>query len=149
MIYVFEPSSILRYRFGFCRCLYSFRCSTLILKYDFRKSIGSFTCFTLIFKFGFYITTCGVAASLSTFCTLIFNFGFYKFSFKLIFCKKISKLGLSSSTLIGKFVIINITSLEPKNFEQSCNCFYTLTHRDDIFKKYYKHQIDILISTCV
>jgi hypothetical protein len=73
------------------------------------------------------------------FCILIFNFGFCKKNFKLVFCKKSSKLDLYSFTFISKYVIINTTSLEPKNFEQSCNCSSTLTLRNDIFRKYYKH----------
>jgi hypothetical protein len=147
MISVSKPSSTLIFRSGFCRCLYSFTCSTLILKYGFCKSSSS-TCFTLIFKFGFYITICWVGVSLYIVCTLNFNFGFYKFSFKLVFCKS-SKLDLSSSTLIRIFVVINTTSLLFKNFEQSCNCSSTLTHRDDILKNYYKNRTNVLISTCV
>jgi hypothetical protein len=130
-----NPFLTLIFRFGFCKCLYSFTCFTLILKYGFYKSTCSFTCFTLIFQSSFYITTCGVGACLSTLCTLIFNFGFYRFFFKVVFCKKSSKLDLSSSILIGRFVVINTTSLEPKNFEQSCNCSSTLSHKDDIVKK--------------
>ncbi len=139
MIYVFKPSSTLIFRFGFCRCICSFTCSISILKYVFCKFNCSSTCFTFIFKFGFYITTCGVGASLSTCCILIFNFGFYKFSFKHVFYKKSFRLYLYSSTLISRYVIIKITSLEPKNFEQSCNFSSTLALRDDILRKYYKH----------
>jgi hypothetical protein len=149
MIYVSKPFSTLIFRFGFCRCICSFTCSILILKYSFYKFTCSSTCFTFIFKFGFYITTCGVGASLSTCCILIFNFGFCKFSFKLVFYKKSFRLDLYSSTLISRYVIINTTSLEPKNFEQSCNCSSILALRDDILRRYYKHWTDVLISTCV
>ncbi len=70
------------------------------------------------------------------FCILIFNFDFYKFSFKPLFYKKSSKLDLYSFILISRYVIINTTSLEFKNFEQRFNCSFILTLRNDILKKY-------------
>jgi hypothetical protein len=139
MIYIFKPFSTLIFRSGFCRCICSFTCFTPISKYSFCKCTCSFTCFTFIFKFGFYITTCGVGASLSTCCILIFNFGFCKLSSKLVFYKKSSRLDQYSSILISKYVIINTTSMEPKNFEQRHNCYFTLALRNDILRKYYKH----------
>jgi hypothetical protein len=69
---------------------------------------------------------------------LIFSFGFYSLSFKHVFWKKSFKFDLSSFTFIGKYVVINIISLEPQNFEHSCNCSFTLALKDDIFKKYWK-----------
>jgi hypothetical protein len=69
---------------------------------------------------------------------LIFSLGFYGLSFKHVFCKMSFKFDLSSFTLIGKSITINIISLESKNYEQICNCSFTLTLRDDISKKYWK-----------
>jgi hypothetical protein len=69
------------------------------------------------------------------------TFGFYKLSFKLFFCKKSFRLDLFSFIVIGKFgkfVVFNISSLEPKNSQQSFNCFFTLALRDDIIIKYCK-----------
>jgi hypothetical protein len=110
----------------------------LIFKFSFCKSTCSSTYSTLIFKFGFCKIICGVGDSLNICSSLIFSSGFYRLSFKPIFCKKSFKLDLPSSTFIGKYVVFNMTSLEPKNFKHSCNCSSTLALRNDILKKYYK-----------
>ncbi len=93
MLYVFELSSILIFKFSFCKSMCSSTCSTLIFRTSFCKSICSSTCSTLIFKFGFYKTTCGVGVSPSICSTLIFNFGFYTtFSLNLIFERRVLDL---------------------------------------------------------
>jgi hypothetical protein len=148
MIYVFEPSSTLIFRSGFCKSICSYTCSTLIFKTSFYKSTYFFTCYTLIFKYGFCRTTCGVGASPSTCSTLIFSSSFYRFSFRPIFCMKSFRLDLFSSTLTSRFVAFNTTSLEPKNFEQSCICS-TLARRNDILRKHCKDWTNVLISTYV
>jgi hypothetical protein len=86
---------------------------------------------TLIFRSSFCRSIC----SFINF-TLILSFGFHRLSFKHVFCKKNFKFDLFSFTLIGKSIVINTISLEPKNSEQSCNYSFTLVLRDDIFKKY-------------
>ncbi len=105
---------------------------TIIFKVGFYKSTCSSTCSTLIFKFGFCKTTFGVGDSPFTCSSLIFSFGFYKLSFKPIFCNKSFRLDLSSFTFTSRSIIFNTTSLEAKNFKQSCNCFSTLALWDDI-----------------